>query len=120
MQTLDLNIEDCIGINLDTLASLHPRGKINLVRMLDLRQARVQVRISSICELRKLVKIGHPAIRSGHLVKEGRQARVALLEPTTWSHAIGLVIKALGPNRIPFFEGLALDDFSVQCSHAVD
>ena len=120
VQTLDLNIEDRIGINLDTLASLHPGGKINLVRMLDLRQARVQVRISSISKLRKLVKIGHPAIRSGDLVKESRQARVALLEPTTRSYAIGLVIKALGPNRVPLFQRLALDDFSVQRGHAVD
>ena len=120
MQTLDLNIKDCIGINFDTLASLHPRGKINLVRMLDLRQTRIQISVSSISKLRKLIKIGHPAIRSGHLVKEGRQARVALLEPTTWSHAIGLVIKALGPNRVPLFERLTLDNFSVQCGHAVD
>ena len=88
--------------------------------MLNLSQTSIKLRVTRTRVLRKHIKVGHPAIRAGHFIQKRCQARVALLEPTTRSHAIGLIVEALRPNRVPLFERLALDNFSVQRGHAVD
>ena len=120
VQTLDLDVVNCIRVDLDALAVLDPCGKVNLIRMLDLSQTSVELRVTRTRVLRERIEVGDPAIRAGHFIQKRCQTGVALLEPTTRSHAIGLVIKALGPNRVPLFQRLALDDFSVQRGHAVD
>ena len=120
MQALDLDVVNCIRVDLDTLAVLDPCGKVNLIRMLDLSQTSVELRVTGTRVLRKRIEVGHPAIRTGHFIQKCCQARVALLEPTTRSHAIGLIVEALRPNRVPLFECLTLNDFSVQRGHAVD
>ena len=120
VQTLDLNVVDCIWIDLDALAVLNPCSKVNLIRMLNLSQASIKLRVTSTRVLRKRIKVSHPAIRAGHFIQKRCQTGVALLEPTTRSHTIGLIVEALRPNRVPLFESLTLNDFSVQRGHAVD
>ena len=120
VQALDLDVVNCIWVDLDTLAVLDPRGKVNLIRVLNLSQTSVELRVTSTRVLRKRIKVGDPAIRAGHFIQKRCQTGVALLEPTTRSHAIGLVIKALRPNRVPLFERLTLNDFSVQRGNTVD
>ena len=120
VQTLDLDVVNCIRVDLDALAVLDPCGKVNLIRMLDLSQTSVELRVTRTRVLRKRIKVSHPAIRAGHFIQKRCQTGVALLEPTTRSHAIGLIVEALRPNRVPLFERLTLNDFSVQRGHAVD
>ena len=88
--------------------------------MLNLSQTSIKLRVTRTRVLRKRIEVGNPAIRTGHFIEKCCQARVALLEPTTRSHAIGLIVEALRPNRVPLFECLTLNDFSVQRGHAVD
>ena len=120
MQTLDLDIVNCIWVDLDALAVLDPCGKVNLIRMLDLRQTSIELRVTRTRVLRKHIEVSHPAIRTSHFIQKRCQTGVALLEPTTRSHTIGLIVEALRPNRVPLFERLPLNDFSVQRGHAID
>ena len=120
MQTLDLDVVNCIRVDLDALAVLDPCSKVNLIRMLDLSQTSIELRVTRTRVLRERIEVGHPAIRAGHFIQKRCQTGVALLEPTTRSHAIGLIVEALRPNRVPLFERLTLNDFSVQRGHTID
>ena len=120
MQTLDLNVEDRVGVNLDTLALLDPRGEVNLVGVLDLAQAREHLVGASLGEVREHSEVADPRVGTGDLVEEGGQAGVALLEPAARGHAVGLVVEALGPDGVPLLEGVALDDLRVEGGDAVD
>ena len=97
MQTLDLHVEDRVGINLDTLALLDPGGEVNLVGVLDLGQALEDLVSAGLGELGQLGEVADPRVGAGDLVEEGGQAGVALLEPAARGHAVGLVVEALGP-----------------------
>ena len=88
--------------------------------MLNLSQASIKLRVTSTRVLRERIEVGDPAIRASHFIQKRCQTGVALLEPTTRSHAIGLIVEALRPNRVPLFERLALNDFSVQRGNTVD
>ena len=120
VQTLDLNVEDRVGIDLDTLALLDPRGEVDLVGVLDLAQAREHVVGASLGEVREHGEVADPRVGTGDLVEEGGQAGVALLEPAARGHAVGLIVEALRPDGVPLLEGVALDDLRVEGGDAVD
>ena len=120
VEALDLDVENGVGVDLDPLALPHPRGEVDLVGALDLGEAlqhRVRVGVGEVPQDRQ---IAHPGVGTGDLVEQGGQAGVALLEPPARSDAVGLVVEALGPDGVPFLEGLALDDLRVQRGNAVD
>ena len=63
VQTLDLNVEDRVGVDLNALAILDPRGKVNLVGVLDLAQALEHVSVPASVNLDSSVSRG-PTRRS--------------------------------------------------------
>ena len=80
VQTLDLHVEDRVGIDLDTLALLDPRGEVDLVGVLDLAQAREHIIGASLGEVREHGEVADPRVGTGDLIEEGGQTGVALLE----------------------------------------
>ena len=71
VQTLDLHVEDRVGIDLDTLALLDPGGEVNLVGVLDLGQALEDLVSASLGELGQLGEVADPRVRAGDLVGGG-------------------------------------------------
>ena len=120
VQALDLDVEDGVRVDLHALASGHPGSEVHLVGVLDLRQAVQDGLVCGVGVLSQDGQVPHPLVRAGDLVQQGGQTRVALAQPAARGHAIGLVVEALGPDRVPLLEGVTLDDLGVQRGHAVD
>ena len=120
VQTLDLNVEDGIRIDLDAFALGHPGREVDLVGVLDLIDAVVDRVVHGIGVVGEHREVLDPGVGPGDLGQQGCQTRVALVEPATRRDAVGLVVEPLRPDRVPLLEGLALDDLGVQGCDAVD
>ena len=120
MQALDLNIEDGVGINVNAFTFLDPRREVNLVGVFDRGEFVQNILGSGVNVARQDGEIPDPFVRASDAIEKRCEARVTLLQPTTWGDTVRLVVEALGPDVVPFLEGFALDDLGVQGCNTVD
>ena len=119
MQTLDLDIEDELRVDLNAVHLLDVGSELFLLRVFDLVEFLDSVGIDVSVELFHLAHILEPA-RADAVGDEGGELGVAQTQPAALSDTVGLVLEALGIYPVPFLENVVLEDLGVDPRNAVD
>lgn len=94
MDTLDLDIEEGVEDEFDTVGLLDEVDESLLVVSFDLDEFSLSLWvISDLGVLLKLFHINNPVVAAGELVQPGGEGWVAALQPTTGGHTVCLVLE---------------------------
>ena len=120
VHTLDLAVEDGVGVDDLTGALLEVSGKVLLVVQLDLIQALQDGLVRS--ELVQLGQVGGVVLVAGAdgLVQQLAQLGVGGQQPAAVSDAVGHVLESLRFEQVVVVEDALLDDLAVELGDAVD
>ncbi len=119
VQTLDLDVEDRLGTDLDTGFRLDDLDQLLLVVALDGHELLLEgLVVGKLGDAAQLVQLQRPLL-AHHFVVELGQFRVAGQQPATRGHAVGDVAHLLGPQLGILGEEIFLHQLGVDLGHAV-
>ena len=120
VQTLDLDIENRLRVDLDTGTPLHKLRQTNLVGQLNVAIRLTELRVIGIFfEVDQLVEIVGPLFLQRFIQQRG-QRRVALFDPAARGNAVGDVMEFIRPQLVIFREQIFHHQVGVQRGHAVN
>ena len=119
MQTLNLNVEDGVGIYVIAVHLLDVLGELNLLLSLDLIELVDGSGVAAVVENAELAQVGKPLVAANLLGDEVGKLGVAQTEPAALCDAVCLVEEALGINLVPLLEQISFKDLGVELGYAV-
>mmetsp|Transcript_51655 Transcript_51655/g.112546 ORF Transcript_51655/g.112546 Transcript_51655/m.112546 type:complete len:267 (+) Transcript_51655:521-1321(+) len=125
MDALDLDVNQGVLVDVQVALLLDVRRQLCFRFPLHLHPLRMQLRV--LLELQHVLQLGHvrqPLVGSQVLGEDGAERRVGAVHPAARRHAVGHVDDLVGladvaAVLVEFWEGLLLDDLSVNGCHAV-
>ena len=120
VHTLDLAVEDGVGIDDLTGALGQVVGEAGLVLQLDLVQALENgLVVLKLIQLGKVGSVMLVAVADG-LIQQLAQAGIGSQQPAAVCDAIGHILEGLRLVQVVIVEDAVLDDLAVQLGHAID
>ena len=122
VDTLDLNVKEGRGVDIDTGGLLDMLGKADLVGILDLGPLLTEVLVILVMlNLGQLSQVLEEVLATGLAGDELGEARVGLVEPSAGSDTVGHVGELVGAEDLDeVLEDGGLDEIGVQLSNTVD
>lgn len=107
MDTLDLNIEQRVNIQIDTASFLNPPIEFFLILSFDLHPFVLNNGIiSNLFKVFEDIHVKNPIIRSSYFRKQRRQTRVSTSYPSSRSNTISLILEFSRTKLIEILEQL--------------
>ena len=119
VQTLDLHVEDEVGVQRHALVLGDDGAQLLLLQTLDVVEFHHGLVVDLIFQLTDEVEVLQEV--AAHLFPQhGGQFRVAQTQPAAGGDAVGLILEPLGEGVVPVLEAVVLQNLGVDLRHAVD
>ena len=119
VQTLDLHVEDEVGVQRHALVLGDDGAQLLLLQVLDVVEFHDGLVVNLIFQLTDEVEVLQEV--AAHLFPQhGGQFGVAQTQPAAGGDAVGLILEPLGEGVVPVLEAVVLQNLGVDLRHAVD
>ena len=119
VQTLDLHVEDEVGVQRHALVLGDDGAQLLLLQVLDVVEFHDGLVVNLVFQLADEVEVLQEV--AAHLFPQhGGQLGVAQTQPAAGGDAVGLILEPLGEGVVPVLEAVVLQNLGVDLRHAVD